>query len=200
VRESACDNLSNGKNSSTVSEPIDTPAPLTPKSLDPGLYQWASRELLRFIATRLVRSGNGRQEAQELLSVVFERFWKSQHHLIRKPEPYLIRIAENVLNEFLLQRARSRVTFDSELASEAANALSEMPDWGDPLVDTVASEQQLGRILAQIPPMYCAVLILRARDGLSNEEIAKRLQITEGTAQVYFHRALAACRAADWDR
>jgi RNA polymerase sigma factor (sigma-70 family) len=181
-----------------VPEKINSPEPIPEKSLDPGLYKWASDELYRFIMKRLLRSGSDSGEAKELLSVVFERFWKSRHNLIRKPEPYLIRIAENVLNEFLSHRKRNPVTFDSMLADATETQRSENPDWGDPLVDRIVSEQQLKHVLAQIPPMYRAVLILRARDGLSNKEISRRLGITEGTAHVYFHRALAACRSADW--
>jgi RNA polymerase sigma factor (sigma-70 family) len=184
-----------------VSEQINSSESTLPeKTLDPGLYHWASRELHRFIESRLVRSGNGGEEARELLSVVLERFWKSRHHLIRKPVPYLIRIAENVLNEFLLRQSRSVVTYDSSLASEAASDLSDTSGWDDQLIDRIATEQQLRRVLAQIPPMYCAVLILRTRDCMDNKQVAKELGITPGTARIYFQRALAACRSADWDR
>jgi RNA polymerase sigma factor (sigma-70 family) len=153
--------------------------------------------LFRFLLNRLRRS----QDAEDLLQQVFLRFWQSpQRELVRRPDAYLYRIAEHVLSEFLLRRSRSVVTFDSETVEQLTDEPCTTGDGSEGIGDQAALEQQLERVLAQIPPMYRAVLILSTRDGLSYGEISKRLKITEKTAKTYFSRALACCRAADWNR
>jgi RNA polymerase sigma factor (sigma-70 family) len=156
--------------------------------------------LFRFLLNRLRRS-DATTDAEDLLQQVFLRFWQSpRRELVRKPDAYLYRIAEHVLSEFLLRRSRSVVTFNSETVEQLADEPSGDNDGREGIGDQAALEQQLERVLAQIPPMYRAVLILSSRDGLSYGEISKRLQITEKTAKTYFSRALACCRAADWNR
>jgi RNA polymerase sigma factor (sigma-70 family) len=156
--------------------------------------------LFRFLLNRLRRS-DAATYAEDLLQQVFLRFWQSpQRELVRKPDAYLYRIAEHVLSEFLLRRSRSLVTFDSEAVEQMADEPVAGGDWREGMGDQAALEQQLERVLAQIPPMYRAVLILSTRDGLTYAEISKRLNITEKTAKTYFSRALACCRAADWNR
>ena len=167
-------------------------------SLATALRQYAPL-LFRFLLNRLRRSDV--TYAEDLLQQVFLRFWQSpQRELVRKPDAYLYRIAEHVLSEFLLRRSRSLVTFDSETVEQLADEPASGGDWREGIGDQAALEQQLERVLAQIPPMYRAVLILSTRDGLTYAEISKRLNITEKTAKTYFSRALACCRAADWNR
>jgi RNA polymerase sigma factor (sigma-70 family) len=164
-------------------------------------------QLLRFLLHRLfhTRSIAPGEDAKDLLQTVFMRFCSSpSRELIRKPEPYLFRIAENVLIEFRLRLDRDLVVYDSRqlknLLKKQDEGTEEPAEWVEDPFEETASDQQLKRVLAQIPPMYRAVLVLRTRDSLSLEEIAQTLGITPGTAKVYLFRAIAACRAADWNR
>jgi RNA polymerase sigma factor (sigma-70 family) len=187
-----------------------------PNATDPA-HSVASQELLidkhtpklfSFLLHRLrfrSRSVTPAEDAEDLLQTVFMRFCAtSRRELIRKPEPYLYRIAENVLKEFRLRQDRDVVIFDSKqvknLLIKQDEAAEESVEWVEDPFEQTASDEQLNRVLAQIPAMYGAVLVLRARDSLSFEKIAETLGITLGTARVYLYRALAACRAADWNR
>jgi RNA polymerase sigma factor (sigma-70 family) len=162
-------------------------------------------KLFSYLVHRLFRSTTPREDAKDLLQTVFMRFCGSpSRELIRKPEPYLYKIAENALSEFRLRQDRDVVIYDSN----ALKSLLQKHDDGeeiphdcaeDPFEETAAYEQ-LNRVLEQIPPMYRAVLLLRTRDGLSLQEIADQLGIVPTSVKVYLYRAIAACRAADWNR
>ena len=62
----------------------------------------------------------------------------------------------------------------------------------------MALEEQVNAVLYQLPKTYRAVLLMRARDGLSFEEIARRFGISEQSARKYLVRAMALCRNAKW--
>jgi RNA polymerase sigma factor (sigma-70 family) len=184
--------------------------PTAPDSTPPAdpaeaLIDKHAPRLLSFLRNRLFRSATPNEDAKDLLQTVFMRFCASPtKELVRKPEPYLFRIAENVLIEFRLRQDRDVVTYDSKRLTSLLRRQDEETappgEWTQDAFEQTASEQQISRVLAQIPPMYRAVLLLRIRDGLSLEAIAETLGITSGSVKVYLYRAIAACRAADWNR
>ncbi len=154
-------------------------------------------QLFRYLARRLRR----RQDAEDLVQYVYQRFLQSpQAELVRQPEAYLYRIAANVLHEWGLHQKREILLYDTQTAEDVAESLSASETSRDPIGDAFAAQQQLERVLAQIPRNYRAVLILNVREGLTCAEIAQKLGITPLTAKKYLTRALAACRAAHWDR
>lgn len=162
-------------------------------------------KLFSFLVHRLFRSTAPREDAKDLLQTVFLRFCGSpSRELVRKPEPYLYRIAENVLVEYRLRQDRDLVLYNSKALNNLLRKQDEgeepPEEWTQDAYEETATDQQLKRILHQIPAMYRAVLLLRLRDGLTLEEIAASLNITSGSAKVYLYRAIAACRAADWNR
>jgi len=141
------------------------------------------------------------QDAKDLLQTVFLRFWQNpQQELVRKPEAYLYQIASNVLTEFQLRQARSLLTYDSEATVSQAERLTDAELWSDELGDQFGLEQQLERVLTQVPAMYRAALLLRTCEGLAFEEIGTQLGISKKTAKTYVSRAIACCRMADWNR
>jgi RNA polymerase sigma factor (sigma-70 family) len=154
----------------------------------PGLY--------RFLIRRL----RGMQDAEDLAQDVYLRFLQVRHDdQVRQPQAYLYRIAANLVNEFSLRRKSQRVTYDSR----AVQLRTDHPDdvWTDEVSEELSREQELevlGRVLAQLPKAYQAVLLLRTRDGLSREQIAQRLGLSPQTVKKYLFRAVAHCRAARW--
>jgi RNA polymerase sigma factor (sigma-70 family) len=66
--------------------------------------------------------------------------------------------------------------------------------------ERINMERQLESVLAQLPPLHAAILVMKKRDGLSMEEIASELGISIHTVKKYLCRAMAQARAADWDR
>jgi RNA polymerase sigma factor (sigma-70 family) len=147
-------------------------------------------ELHRFLLHRL-RNG---EDAQDLAQEAYLRLLRVKRtELVRQPRAYLYRIAANLVSEYRLREQRELVAFDSA-ALEAVS--DELPD---PRTDHEANAAELERIadlLASWPPLYRAIFVLRKRDGLSHQEIARELNISIHTVKKYLARALALCRHA----
>ena len=64
----------------------------------------------------------------------------------------------------------------------------------DPYVSCLEGLADIDDVLARLPLSQRAVLVLRAREGLSEQEIATTLGIPAGTVKSRLHRARAAFR------
>ena len=124
--------------------------------------------------------------AQETLLKVFENF----DHL-REPErvrAWVFRIAKNVC---LMQRRKS-VFAPEELPLEI-----DVPDAGD-APDARLLDRELraviDRVIAELPPLYRAVVLLRDLEELSTEETAQVLDVTTDVVKTRLHRGRAAMR------
>lgn len=165
-----------------------------PEGFSPEQYQ---AELHRYLV-RCMRDG---RDADDLLQDVYVRFLQSPHkELVRQPRPYLYRIAANVVAEINLRAKRRPVTYDTAIAEQSLEDASAANVWSDALGEKLHQTRQLQHMLLQLPRLYRAVLVLRARDGLSYDEIAARLNISAQTVKKYLFRALAQFRATHWER
>lgn len=152
-------------------------------------------ELHRFLTRHL----HSAQDAGDLAQDVYLRFLQLPHNdLVRQPQAYLYRIAANLVYEYRLKERRRDVACDPDLLENIAEQSADITE--DGLEERLSTHQQLERVLRQIPPIYRAVLLLQKRDGLSYAEIAQELGLSVHTVQKYLFRALAHCRAADWER
>ena len=75
---------------------------------------------------------------------------------------------------------------DQEVAAGAAHA--------DRYVPSFEGLADIDDALARLPPSQRAVLVLRTREGLTEQEIATTLGIPAGTVKSRLHRARAAFR------
>jgi RNA polymerase sigma-70 factor (ECF subfamily) len=147
--------------------------------------------LRRYLLRRL-RCAN---DADDLAQEVYLRLLRvSAADSVECPQAYVYRVAGNVLYEFALHRTRGVVTFDSEAADRAANHLADDAATPEESADQGAKERRLANVVAQLPPMQRAVLLLARHRDLSHAEIAARLGISVNTARVHLYRALAQCR------
>lgn len=153
-------------------------------------FQRYAPKLLSFLIFRL----KNKADAQDLTQETYVRLMHVKHNdVIRQPDAYLFKIADNLANEFLMKQNRNPMTTDLE-------TVMKMGKDGDQNASVRATEahlalQQLEQSLDKISPLYKSVLLLRKRDGLSHKEIAKQLQISPNTVHVYLTRALLYCRA-----
>jgi len=104
---------------------------------------------------------------------------------------WIYRIAVNVCHD--LQRTKkSHLTTSIDQESEEGDLFIQVPD-KSPLPDDQAINHELGRTLiyqiGQLKPAMREVLILRDLHGLSYEEIASRLGLSEGTVKSRLFRA-----------
>lgn len=146
--------------------------------------------LVRFLHARL---GN-RTDAQDLSQEAYFRLCRVREpELIREPEHYLMRIAINLANEFMLRRRDQPTHVELDAAELDLDSGAE-PTFLETL-ETRSQVEKLEAIIAELPPLYQAVLLLRKRDGYSHEEIAERLSISPHTVHKYLSRALLKCRS-----
>jgi RNA polymerase sigma-70 factor (ECF subfamily) len=130
--------------------------------------------------------------AQETLLKVFENF----EHL-REPErvrAWVFRIARNVC---LMQRRRSVFAPAQELSVDDLPPGAEVADTGQPPESLYLSGELrdvIDRVIAELPPLYRAVVLLRDREELSTEETAQVLDISVDVVKTRLHRGRAAMR------
>lgn len=164
--------------------------PLKPIGLH-GAFEQYRAELRRFL--------RGRAQAQtvnDLAQEVYLRILRfPPSDVVLQPQAYLYRVASNVVHDFNLRAQAERVIYDSEVAeSLAEHHPAELAV--DSFEERLASQQELARVLAPLPPAWQAALIMRKRDGLSYVEIARELGVSVHAVKKYIARAVAELRSA----
>ncbi|MBS0421413.1 MAG: RNA polymerase sigma factor [Proteobacteria bacterium] len=145
----------------------------------------------------LLQQLRNQDDARDLAQEAYMRYLQvPDMSAVRDPGAYLFRIALNLISEWRLRRDRSAVTYDSELTDKVAlYAADNAPD----VFEQAASSERLQSILEQIPVTYRRALLMSKCEGLSNVEIAKRINVTPETVVRYLARAVAFARAARWE-
>jgi RNA polymerase sigma factor (sigma-70 family) len=141
----------------------------------------------------LMRRLSDSQIARDIEQEAFLRLHRVAHtELIHSPQAYLFRIASNLVWEFEQQERREVVQFDSRMVECAAEGVSDSLaiDPGE----RIDIECQLETVLAQLPPHYAAILVMKKRDGKSLKEIALELNLSIHAVKKYLCRAVAHCR------
>lgn len=144
--------------------------------------------LVAFLGRRVRRASDAPDLAQE----VYLRFLRADRaELIRNPEAYLYTIAVNLVREQAVLDRRWGHAVDALESSEPA-----LVDFRTPEEDVERASRRscLESLIEALPPKFQAVLILQYRDGLTYEQIARRLGITTHTVKKYVVQGLALCR------
>jgi len=111
-------------------------------------------------------------ELDDVTQEVFLRLLKYERAaVIDSPQAYLFQVAANVANEWAL-KARNRRPHDSKW-------LADLKIEDQPSVEVMRdqSRSEVARAVCELPPRAREVLRLRYREGLSNGEIAARLNL-----------------------
>jgi RNA polymerase sigma-70 factor (ECF subfamily) len=130
--------------------------------------------------------------AQDTLLKVFENFEQ-----LREPErvrAWVFRIARNVC---LMQRRRSVFAPVHELSVEELPPGTQLTDAAPPPESLYLGDELravIDRVIAELPPLYRAVVLLRDREELSTEETAQVLDISIDVVKTRLHRGRAAMR------
>ena len=138
------------------------------------------------------RPEDAEEVAQETLIKVFENFDQ-----LRDPErvrSWIFRIAKNAC---LMQRRKSVFAPAHELSLDDLPPSVEAPDAAAlPEADLLHSELRavLDRVIAELPPPYRAVVLLRDLEELSTEETAEILEVSTDVVKTRLHRGRAAMR------
>lgn len=143
---------------------------------EPALRAWLSRRAAGLEVDDIV------QETYAILAGLAE----VDH--IRSPRNYMFEVAKSVVRQGL--RRSPVVAFEALAEADGLQAPS-----NEPSPETVAADrQELGRVaalIAALPPKCRQVFILRKVHGLSQKEIAGRLNLAESTVEKHVGKALA---------
>jgi RNA polymerase sigma-70 factor (ECF subfamily) len=158
---------------STLQSVLEEPAISVPDELEQ-----AFRAQHRLVFRTAYRVTGNAADAEDVLQTVFLRLLRRDYHSDRleNPESYLRRAAVNAALDVI----RSRQT-------DATIPLSdETPARMQP--DVSSLRQTLARAIAQLKPRPAEIFTLRFIEGLSNQEIAEMLGISQVLVAVIVHR------------
>ena len=130
--------------------------------------------------------------AQETLLKVFDHFDQLRDPV--RVRPWVFRIARNVC---LMQRRRSVFAPAHELSLEELPPASEVADSLQPPEGALLRSELrdvIDRVIAELPPSYRAVVVLRDLEELSTEETADVLDLSLDVVKTRLHRGRAAMR------
>jgi RNA polymerase sigma factor (sigma-70 family) len=155
-------------------------------------FESYSDELFRHAFFRV----SDREKAVEMVQDTYLKAWeyvrKGEH--IRELRPFLYRTLRHlIIDEY---RRKKSVSLDAMLENEERSNDALMSDEVDALssaIDRLDGAQALARV-ADLPPHYSEVILLRFVEGLSPGEIATRIDISENLVAVRIHRALKALK------
>jgi len=132
-------------------------------------------------------------DVPDLCQEVFLRLLRiPAHESIRNPQAYLYTIAGHLVQQYALRRAVTAQPIDSADLTLEVEASNE----DDPAEQAVLEQcfEQLGQGLAQHSPRAYATLILYRCEGLTLEEIGKRLGVSRPMARKYLIKAMTYCQ------
>ena len=149
------------------------------------LYHRYNAKLYNFIMK--VSRGDGYM-AEELVQRTFIKVWETKEYI--NPEKsfisYLCTIAKNMLlNEYEHQTIQFIYQEYVKVNISADDTSTEKQ------VEKNLLEEYIDKLTDKLPPKRKEIFILSRKEGLSNKEIAKRLQITESTIETQLSKALA---------
>lgn len=160
-------------------------------SVEAGVARWAqeySEDLRRFLAKRRIIESEIKDICQEVYLRML-RFERSE--VVQNPQAYIFRVAANVAHDFKLRRAQRIDRGESVVAPEIT---------GEPTPEEVAESAYrarcLLRVMAALPPLPRAAVVLQYHESLSYEQIAERLGVSHRTVKRAVARGYALMRAA----
>ena len=154
-------------------------------------YLENEKALKRFLR-RFIRSREG---ADDLAQEAFLRAFAAETgRPIQAPKAFLFKVARNLaLNELAKQSSAATEPLGDFEGQEVLEDSSQAAV--DDAVDGRERIRMLARAIAALPPQCAKVFILRKMQGLSQKEIAARLNISVRTVENHVALGLVRCKA-----
>ena len=143
----------------------------------------------------LRRFFRSREVADDLAQEAFLRtFAAESRHIIDTPKAFLFKVARNLaLNELARQSSMAIEPLGDFEGQEVLEDNSQVAV--DDVIDGRERIRLLARAIASLPPQCAKVFILRKMQGMSQKEIAVRLNISARTVENHVALGLSRCRA-----
>lgn len=127
------------------------------------------------------------EKAQDLAQDIFIKLWENRGKLadVRQEDAYIYRLSRNVILDFLRKRV-----FDTGNVELLINYFEDSSVNPQEKLEYRELEETLQSAIAQLPGKVKEVFVLSRVEGLTHEQIAKRLDISVVTSKTYIVRAL----------
>lgn len=145
------------------------------------------RALRRFLSARLRHAG---ADVSDVFQDIFLRLLRMKdHESIRNPQAYLYTVASHVLQQHSMRRSADPVTggFDQAAAGAPADTALDPAEQAE-LQEIIGN---FGRALENLSPRAYATLVMYRCEGMTLEEIGRRLGVSRPMARKYLLRAVA---------
>jgi RNA polymerase sigma-70 factor (ECF subfamily) len=138
------------------------------------------------VALRLTKSP---ETARDLAQDIFLKLWDQRHRLpeIKHFPSFLYSITRNLVHDQLRKKV-----FRESNRENLMNYFSRADTTAPELLESRELNNLLQQSIDKLPPKLRQVLRMGRLEGLSHEQIAKRLGITSQSSKTYMVRALAA--------
>jgi RNA polymerase sigma factor (sigma-70 family) len=145
------------------------------------------RALRRFLSSKLRHAS---ADVADIFQEIFVRLLRVRNHdSILNPQAYLYTIASHVLQQHFLKRTADPIAMGlDESAAEIQAGTAMDPAEEAELQQTIAN---FGRALEDLSPRAYATLVMYRCEGLTLEEIGRRLGVSRPMARKYLLRAIA---------
>lgn len=153
-----------------------------------SLAHWAqawNKHLVRFLSRR----GASREEAEDFAQEAYLRLLRMDDlDLVQSPQAYLFQIAKNLLTEWRMRAAQSRV--------HSADMLDVLEADEDLQVELEQRQEQrfVHAAIDDLHPVTRQVLLLHVQQDLTYDEIAQQLGLTRRMVKRHMLSAYAALR------
>ncbi len=140
-----------------------------------------------------LRNLKNKEDAESIVQEVFVCLWKDREKLkdIRNLDGWIFTVCYNIIRKHFRQLIRERKHLQkfAEYSSEDDNTTATEVEYNDLL-------EKAEIIIDRLPPRQKAIFLLSKKDGLSNEEISVKLNITKKTVENQLTNAKSFIRKA----
>jgi len=132
-----------------------------------------------------------KDDALDVMHEVFMKLWENRHHLESDTnlEAFVFTITRNTVLSIFRKKATEKkyLAYLSSIVVQLDNNTQNSLDY-------TFLKESLGKLVENLPPKRKQVFLISRNEGLSNKEIAQRLEISEKTVEDHMTKALAFLR------
>jgi len=127
------------------------------------------------------------EKAQDLAQDIFIKLWEQRHKLadVKQEDAYVYTLSRNVILDFLRKRV-----FDTENIDTLINYFADSSISAQEKMEYHELETTLQAAIDQLQGKVKEVFILSRFEGMTHEQIAQQLGISENSSKTYIVRAL----------